>query len=68
MAEPSIKHPDIDEIITETFGIDRIKSIRSDKCATCGKDTKEFRNEISRREYTISGMCQECQDSVFGVD
>jgi hypothetical protein len=27
-----------------------------------------FRNEISAREYYISGMCQDCQDSVFGED
>lgn len=27
-----------------------------------------FRNEFSAREYYISGMCQHCQDSVFGVD
>lgn len=27
-----------------------------------------FRNEVSAKEYYISGMCQACQDSVFGVD
>ena len=27
-----------------------------------------FRNEISAREYYISGMCQSCQDLVFGSD
>lgn len=25
-----------------------------------------FRDECSRREYKISGLCQECQDKVFG--
>ena len=25
-----------------------------------------FRDELSAREYYISGMCQACQDSVFG--
>lgn len=25
-----------------------------------------FRDELSAREYYISGMCQDCQDSVFG--
>lgn len=24
-----------------------------------------FRDDLSRREYRISGLCQECQDSVF---
>lgn len=42
-------------------------------CRTCNKprgDTHphlfvSFRDELSAREYTISGMCQSCQDSVF---
>jgi hypothetical protein len=36
-------------------------------CPTCGKfiDAKKFLNDSSRREYTISGMCQ---DSVFGAE
>ena len=25
-----------------------------------------FRDELSRKEYTISGMCQDCQDMMFG--
>ena len=48
-------------------------------CPTCGKGATEtprndlakaflFRNELSAREYRISGMCQSCQDSVFGAD
>ena len=41
------------------------------KCPTCGKEfnpTKDFRNPLSQKEFIISGMCQDCQDSVFGVD
>jgi len=37
-------------------------------CALCGKQAVKFRNDVSIVEYSISGMCQECQDSVFGVD
>lgn len=68
MAEPTVKHPDIDELITEILGIDRIKSIQSDLCVQCEKEAKEFRNDISRKEYRISGMCQNCQDEFFGLD
>lgn len=25
-----------------------------------------FKDDLSRKEFTISGLCQECQDSVFG--
>ena len=38
-------------------------------CVTCGsKDIKpeNFKDDLSRREFEISHMCQECQDSVFG--
>lgn len=26
-----------------------------------------FRDELSRKEYSISGLCQDCQDEMFGV-
>lgn len=26
-----------------------------------------FRDEISKKEFRISGLCQKCQDSVFGA-
>lgn len=37
-------------------------------CATCGQfvEPDDFKDALSEKEYTISGMCQECQDSVFG--
>ena len=38
-------------------------------CSNCGNHLEgkenEFRDEISRSEYTVSGMCQKCQDTVF---
>ena len=30
-----------------------------------GARTEEFRDELSREEYKISGLCQECQDELF---
>ncbi len=37
------------------------------KCPTCQKEIKDdgFRDTLSRKEYGISGMCQECQDKTF---
>ena len=39
-------------------------------CPICIKpiNGEDFRNDISRKEFGISGMCQKCQDSVFGKD
>ena len=38
------------------------------KCPTCKKDVDpaEFKDELSYKEYLIAGMCQSCQDKVFG--
>ena len=35
------------------------------QCVCCGKLATEFRDEISKREYHISSLCQKCQDEVF---
>lgn len=35
-------------------------------CTTCGEMAKKFRDSLSLKEWSISGMCQSCQDSVFG--
>ena len=40
--------------------------VKSGKCPMCGKEITGFRDELSEQEYGISGMCQECQDQVFG--
>jgi hypothetical protein len=42
--------------------------IEAGLCPTCGIKVGEFRNERSKREFQISGLCQECQDNVFGED
>jgi len=39
------------------------------KCTTCPRTfcvESEFRDDLSRKEFEISGMCQICQDRVFG--
>src|SRR5262245_2953111 len=35
------------------------------KCSACGEQAQEFRDDLSAREYRISGMCQDCQDRFF---
>ena len=37
------------------------------QCVKCGEFKLEFRDELSRKEYGISGLCQTCQDSIFGI-
>lgn len=38
------------------------------KCPFCKEPIGDFRNELSRKEFKISGLCQKCQESVFGRD
>ena len=37
-------------------------------CPFCQEVVKEadFRDALSRKEFTISGLCQKCQDNTFG--
>jgi hypothetical protein len=44
-----------------------VERVEKGLCPTCGKavDNNCLINEISKKEFEISGMCQECQDSVY---
>ena len=65
----------IDSFAKKAFGRSQSEAERKGAlmavCVFCGKpiDPKnDFRNAISLKEFTISGICQACQDGVFGKD
>lgn len=66
---PSPKTPKmertIDAFTKQVFGRCRTDSIKEATCVSCGASVKEFKDAISRKEFTISGLCQSCQDGVF---
>lgn len=64
MAEPSEKHPAYEAVLTEYFG-DRTEPIRNNYCMVCNGPATEFKDAISEKEFTISGLCQTCQDKMF---
>jgi len=66
--EPVKKTPAIDNFIREALGIDRQGCISENVCTLCGDPVtpESFKDELSIREYKISGACQSCQDKVFG--
>ena len=68
--EPTKKAPEIEQLLEEQYG--RTTAITSNKCIPppigCGKMVGAFRNPISEKEYRISGLCQDCQDEIFGAD
>ena len=67
MAEPTQKSEQVENMLL-ALGIDRRPAIRDGICAKCGNAARRFKDEKSKREYTISGYCQRCQDPVFGKD
>lgn len=70
MATPTEKSPALEELMDSLnpSGRKRVDSIKANICVSCGKHVawNEFKDELSRKEYTISGLCQACQDKVFG--
>ena len=69
MANPTRKNPKIDEAITKLTGIDRKESVRIQRCPFCDSiwTLESFRDTKSQKEAMISGLCQSCQDKMFGV-
>lgn len=49
------------------FGAE-IEAIENSFCPLCCIPImqNEFRNTLSVKEYGISGICQKCQDDIFG--
>ena len=70
MATPSEKNPAIEKLIDamNPSGRTRTGSIQLDICSWCGHPATEFKDALSRKEYTISGFCQSCQDKTFGEE
>jgi hypothetical protein len=66
---PSKKSDEMEAALTGMFGFDRCERIEANKCCPppigCGGPAVRFRDDLSAREFTISGLCQHCQDSVF---
>ena len=59
----------VDHVAKQLYG--RTQTECQDKCCvSCGSlkiAPHDFRDALSSREYDISSLCQECQDSVFGT-
>lgn len=58
------------EDLLEGFSQSAFGRSRKDKshCVTCGSawvSIDDFRDQLSIKEFGISGMCQVCQDEVF---
>ena len=47
---------------------EEVQRVEQGLCPFCGKPVflGEFRDVLSLEEFQISGLCQKCQDEVFG--
>jgi len=59
-----LKKPDADKPVFDIYP-DARSSILRNECPMCGMPITSFRNIQSEREYSISGLCQMCQDKIF---
>ncbi len=54
--------------IMEQMGFKKeMKKIENQQCPFCNTkiNVNEFENDLSLREFTISGLCQKCQNKIF---
>ena len=56
----------INSVTKELFGQTAEESAIVQSCVFCKGSADTFRDELSRKEYGISRLCQKCQDEVFG--
>ena len=55
-----------EEVAFKVFGRSKVLAVAGNQCVKCGELATNFSDEISRKEYGISGLCQCCQDEIIG--
>lgn len=48
-----------------TYRSDYARAKAHQTCIICGRPAVKFRDPSARFEYTVSALCQECQDQLF---
>jgi len=58
-----------EELGMKIYGRSPSLAIAGGQCVKCGFPhnlQSDFRDTLSHKEYKISGLCQTCQDGIFG--
>jgi hypothetical protein len=63
---PTNKAKEIDDLLTSIAGVSRQMATDKKICTWCKQPLTPFHDQLSEREYHISGLCQKCQDKTFG--
>lgn len=48
-----------------TYRSDYARAKAQQTCIVCGRPAVRFRDPSARFEYTVSALCQQCQDQLF---
>ena len=64
--KPAPKSKSLNQLLNGVFN--REACITHDVCVDCGESAEDFRDALSIKEFSLSGLCQICQDSVFGTE
>lgn len=68
--KPTVKAKEIEDVLTSLSGDDRREAIYENRCLKppigCGQAViPEEWDALSRKEFSISGLCADCQDGIF---
>lgn len=57
----------LDQLSMITFGMTHGKANEQHICVSCRGivHDSQFKNDLARKEHTISALCQGCQDRIF---
>ena len=68
MSEPIYDNPLKKDLLRQLGFGKEIERAEARLCPFCGLpvNMEDFRDELSRKESRISGLCQNCQDEFFG--
>lgn len=53
------------KINTDLFSEWMSRAIKKEMCVQCGAKAINFKDELSAKEYSLTGLCQECQNVLY---
>ncbi len=54
----------LDQVTQRMFGRSRSSCIENGVCVACGGDAKSFKDTLSMQDFSVTGICQDCQDKL----
>jgi hypothetical protein len=67
MKQPTSEKNESMKQFIESVLPDTAKAISENRCSLCKEPIGTFRDGLYEYGYEISGMCQKCQDRIFGI-